>query len=121
MEGELVDAAVASRLPEVMEETMLAAPSSWKPYYSGDAQEQKRLRVYSYSDRMRYYWHDFRVQAAVARLIENLTRLQLPETMLSAYLPQQYERVREGSLKNEPEALIVDKVRDVLRVYAAAC
>jgi D-tagatose-1,6-bisphosphate aldolase subunit GatZ/KbaZ len=41
--------------------------------------------------------------------------------MLSAYLPLQYERVREGSLKNEPEALIVDRVRDVLRVYAAAC
>lgn len=119
IERELVEA--ASRLPEVMEEAMLSAPSSWKPYYGGDAQEQKRLRVYSYSDRMRYYWNDSRVQAAVARLIENLSRLQLPETMLSAYLPQQYERVREGSLKNEPEALIVDKVRDVLRVYAAAC
>ena len=121
MERELVDAAAASRLREVMEETMLAAPASWQPYYSGDTQEQKRLRVYSYSDRMRYYWHDSRVQAAVERLIENLTRLQLPETMLSAYLPLQYERVREGSLKNEPEALIVDRVRDVLRVYAAAC
>jgi D-tagatose-1,6-bisphosphate aldolase subunit GatZ/KbaZ len=121
MERELVDATAASRLPEVMEETMLAAPSSWKPYYSGDAQEQKRLRVYSYSDRMRYYWHDSRVQAAVERLIENLSRLQLPETMLSAYLPLQYERVREGSLKNAAEVLIVDKVRDVLRVYAAAC
>jgi D-tagatose-1,6-bisphosphate aldolase subunit GatZ/KbaZ len=119
MERELVDA--ASCLPDVMEEAMLSAPSSWKPYYGGDAQEQKRLRVYSYSDRMRYYWNDSRVQAAVARLVENLSRLQLPETMLSAYLPQQYERVREGSLKNKPESLIVDKVRDVLRVYAAAC
>jgi D-tagatose-1,6-bisphosphate aldolase subunit GatZ/KbaZ len=119
MERELVDA--TSRLPDVMEEAMLSAPSSWKPYYGGDAQEQKRLRVYSYSDRMRYYWNDPRVQAAVARLIENLSRLQLPETMLSAYLPQQYERVREGSLKNKPESLIVNKVRDVLRVYAAAC
>jgi D-tagatose-1,6-bisphosphate aldolase subunit GatZ/KbaZ len=121
MDRELADAVAASHLPEVMEETMLASPSSWKPYYRGDAQEQKRLRVYSYSDRMRYYWHDSRVQAAVERLIENLTRLQLPETMLSADLPLQYERVREGSLKNEPEALIVDRVRDVLRVYAAAC
>jgi D-tagatose-1,6-bisphosphate aldolase subunit GatZ/KbaZ len=119
MERELVDA--TSRLPDVMEEAMLSAPSSWKPYYGGDAQEQKRLRVYSYSDRMRYYWNDPRVQAAVARLIENLSRLQLPETMLSAYLPQQYERVREGSLKNKPESLIVNRVRDVLRVYAAAC
>ena len=121
MDRELADAVAASHLPEVMEETMLASPSSWKPYYSGDAQEQKRLRVYSYSDRMRYYWNDPGVQAAVARLIENLGRLQLPETMLSAYLPRQYERVREGSLKNTAEALIVDKVRDVLRVYAAAC
>jgi D-tagatose-1,6-bisphosphate aldolase subunit GatZ/KbaZ len=41
--------------------------------------------------------------------------------MLSAYMPQQYERVREGTLKNDVAALIVDKVRDVLRVYAAAC
>jgi D-tagatose-1,6-bisphosphate aldolase subunit GatZ/KbaZ len=121
MEIELVGAAEASHLPQVVEQRMLAEPAAWKPYYEGSAQEQRRLRVYSYSDRMRYYWNHATVQASVARLMENLERTRLPETMLSAYLPQQYERVREGTLKNDAAALIVDKVRDVLRVYAAAC
>jgi D-tagatose-1,6-bisphosphate aldolase subunit GatZ/KbaZ len=121
IEQQLVSPAEASCLPEVMEQTMLASPSAWKPYYEGDAEEQRRLRVYSYSDRMRYYWNDARVQPAVDRLIENLKRVDLPETMLSAHLPLQYERVREGTLARDAEALIVDKVRDVLRVYAAAC
>jgi D-tagatose-1,6-bisphosphate aldolase subunit GatZ/KbaZ len=57
----------------------------------------------------------------VTRLIENLGHVGIPETVLSAYLPGQYDRVREGTLQNKAQALIVDKVRDVLRVYAAAC
>ena len=121
MEQELVGPAETSHLPEVVEQAMLAEPAAWEPYYEGSARQQKRLRVYSYSDRMRYYWNYPRVQAATARLMENLGRLSLPETMLSACLPRQYERVREGTLKNDAEALIIDKVRDVLRAYAAAC
>lgn len=121
MERELVSPEEASHLPEVVERTMLTDPTAWKPYYEGSEQEQRRLRVYSYSDRMRYYWNHATVAAAVARLVENLGRTKLPETMLSAYLPKQYERIREGTLNNNAEALIVDKIRDVLRVYAAAC
>jgi D-tagatose-1,6-bisphosphate aldolase subunit GatZ/KbaZ len=121
MEQDLASAGEVSQLIQVVEQTMLAAPAAWKPYYGGEAQEQKRLRVYSYSDRMRYYWNHPAVEAAVARLIENLGRTGIPETMLSAYLPKQYERVRAGTLKNDAQMLIVDKIQDVLRVYAAAC
>jgi D-tagatose-1,6-bisphosphate aldolase subunit GatZ/KbaZ len=121
IELELVGAENGSQLMQVVDQTMLAEPASWKPYYGGDAQEQKRLRVYSYSDRMRYYWNHPTVEAAVAALIKNLGRTNIPETMLSAYLPRQYQRVRESTLRNDAQALIVDKVRDVLRVYAAAC
>ncbi len=121
MERELVPAMEASHLPEVVEQTMLADPSAWKPYYEGNLQDQTYLRVYSYSDRMRYYWTNPRIEAAVSQLLENLRRLPLPETMLSAYLPRQYERMREGILKKNAASLVVDRVRDVLRVYAAAC
>ena len=121
MEQELMRAEDASQLIKVVEQTMLAEPTAWKPYYGGDAQEQRRLRVYSYSDRMRYYWNHPAVGAAVTRLIENLEHVGIPENMLSAYLPTQFQRVREGSLQNNAPALIVDKVRDVLRMYAAAC
>ncbi|WP_158941345.1 D-tagatose-bisphosphate aldolase, class II, non-catalytic subunit [Granulicella sp. S190] len=121
IEKELFGEAESSHLPSIVEQKMLAEPVSWRPYYSGNEQRQRLLRVYSYSDRMRYYWNDAAVEAAVLRLVTNLTRTAIPETTLSAYLPQQYQRVREGILKNDAESLIVDKVRDVLRVYAAAC
>ena len=41
--------------------------------------------------------------------------------MVSRYLPTQYTRMRQGQITNEPVAFVVDKIRDVLRPYAAAC
>lgn len=41
--------------------------------------------------------------------------------LLSQHLPDQYARVRRGELPLEPEALVLDRIRDVLRAYALAC
>jgi len=41
--------------------------------------------------------------------------------MLSRYLPAQYLRLREKKIAGDPESLIIDRIRDVLRDYAAAC
>ena len=41
--------------------------------------------------------------------------------MLSRYLPEQYMRVRQGEISSNPESLIIDRIRDVLRQYSAAC
>jgi D-tagatose-1,6-bisphosphate aldolase subunit GatZ/KbaZ len=57
----------------------------------------------------------------VDRLVANLSKVTIPESMLSRYLPGQYLRVRMGEINGDPVALIVDKVRDVLRTYAVAC
>ena len=121
IENELLPSRAASRLPEILDEVMIADPTSWQSYYAGDLEEQRRLRVYSYSDRIRYYWNSPPVITAAAKLIHNLRQVSIPETMLSAYLPKQYERVREGTLTRDPQALVTDHVRDVLRTYAAAC
>jgi len=121
MESQLVAEAQRSDLSRVVEETMLREPKDWKPYYAGSSAEQKLLRRYSYSDRVRYYWHQPEIEAAVERLVKNLSRVAIPESMLSRYLPGQYLRLRMGEISGGPAALIVDKVRDVLRVYAAAC
>lgn len=120
MEKQLVPAGERSKLSEVVEDTMLSLPDDWLPYYHGFPEQQKLLRRYSYSDRIRYYWTNPQVHVAVDRLIANMTEHPIPETMLSGYLPAQYERIREGSITGDPESLIVDKVRDVLREYAAA-
>ena len=100
---------------------MLREPANWMSYYAGSRAEQKILRRYSYSDRVRYYWHCPEIVAAVDRLIANLSSVAIPESMLSRYLPAQSMRLRKKEIAADPESLIVDKIRDVLRDYAAAC
>jgi D-tagatose-1,6-bisphosphate aldolase subunit GatZ/KbaZ len=121
MEAQLVREEQRSGLSGVVEETMLREPADWQTHYAGTAEEQKLLRVYSYSDRVRYYWHRPEIAAAVERLVANLSAVKVPESMLSRYLPAQYERLRKTEIAGDPVSLVVDKVRDVLRVYASAC
>lgn len=120
IEDELLPAGDRSHLPAVVEERMIARPDQWQRYYAGTAEEQAVARRYSYSDRMRYYWPDPAIEAAVQTLLENLARRGIPDPLLSAFLPMQYERVRSGILPSAPRELVIDRVRDVLRVYAAA-
>jgi D-tagatose-1,6-bisphosphate aldolase subunit GatZ/KbaZ len=121
MESQLVPEAQRSSLTRVIEETMLREPDNWQPYYSGSPAKQKLLRLYSYSDRIRYYWNRPAIAEAVDRLIANLSAVAIPESICSRYLPAQYLRLRKKEIAGDPVSLIVDHVRDVLRVYAAAC
>ncbi|HET7070342.1 MAG TPA: D-tagatose-bisphosphate aldolase, class II, non-catalytic subunit [Nocardioides sp.] len=120
IEAELLPHDACSRLPSVVEARMLAQPGQWAGYYTGTPEEQALARRYSYSDRMRYYWPDPEIEEAVGTLLGNLTRRVAPDPLLSAFLPVQYERVRVGSLARTPRELVIDRVRDVLRTYAAA-
>ncbi|HTW28488.1 MAG TPA: D-tagatose-bisphosphate aldolase, class II, non-catalytic subunit [Acetobacteraceae bacterium] len=107
-------------LVAAMERVMLADPRHWRSHYHGDAGEQRVLRHFSYSDRIRYYWPAEAAQAAVARLLAHLASRPIPETLISQYLPTLYPRVLEGAVPPQPEALLHAAVRDVLAVYAAA-
>lgn len=121
IENELVAEGERSDLPSVVERRMIERPEYWEGYYPDEGRRARVLRRYSYSDRIRYYWSDPEVQSAQTRLLSNLSNRELPQTLLSQYLPNQYERVRHGELDNEPEALILDRVRTTLRDYARAC
>jgi len=121
IELQMISEGDRSRLSEVLERTMLNEPENWLPYYPGTAEQQKLLRRYSYSDRVRYYWARPQVMAAVERLVKNLSSIAIPESMLSRYLPAQYLRLREKQIAADPGSLIVDHIRDTLRDYAAAC
>jgi D-tagatose-1,6-bisphosphate aldolase subunit GatZ/KbaZ len=79
------------------------------------------LRRYSYSDRVRYYWNAPLVKEAVATLLLNLRQVAIPETMLSAFLPEQYLAVRANALQPDAHSLITHRIRQVLRAYAGAC
>ncbi len=120
MEGELYPRAVRSNLIEVLDAVMVRHPDHWQKYYHGTAEEQAFKRKFSLSDRARYYWGDAAVQAALARLLENLRGRPLPGALLSQYAPVQGAKVRAGAMPNTPDALILDRIGDVLQDYAFA-
>jgi D-tagatose-1,6-bisphosphate aldolase subunit GatZ/KbaZ len=121
IERELIPEPERSNLVETMEHTMLAHPANWQKYYRGSAEQQKLLRVYSYSDRIRYYWRFPEVEASVIQLIRNLRQTGIPETLLSQHCPLQYEEIRAGNLQNDPKALVIASVQKVLDTYSRAC
>jgi len=108
-------------LRAAMEREMLASPGYWQPYYRGDPDRQRMLRHFSYSDRIRYYWARPGAQAAVQRLFDRLGEAQIPEPLISQWLPRLGERVRAGRLDRTPRSLALEAVGDVLDDYAAAC
>ncbi len=104
-----------------MEAVMLANPVYWEKYYLGDDEERRLARIYSYSDRSRYYWPQEELQKSLQRLFENLDREGIPLTLLSQHLAAQYHGVRAGRLQPECASLVADKIREVTAAYAYAC
>src|SRR6266498_1803692 len=100
MERELLFGRKAIRLSEVpraVEKAMLRDPSYWRSYYHGDEARQRFSRLYSYSDRCRYYWPVSEVQEEISRLRANIENQALPAALISQFLPLEYEAVRVGS------------------------
>ena len=110
-----------ARFMETLEEVMLDAPASWSGHYPATEPAARQLRRFSYSDRSRYYMANQRVEAAIQQLLRNLREQPIPLIMLSQFLPNQYTHIRQGSLINDPEAIVLDRVRDTLRIYWRAC
>lgn len=114
-EGEL------SHFRATLEETMCADSRYWKKYYHGSEHEVAMKRAFSYSDRSRYYMGEKAVQESMSRLFANLDAARIPLSVLSQYMPNQYARVRAGSLRVNARDLCADRVRDYLDDYSFAC
>lgn len=124
IERELLETKPSCRLSQVreaLEAAMLRDPSQWQAYYHGGEEEVRRDLTYGYSDRCRYYWNEPTVQDELARLLDNLSGRPIPMTLLSQYLPAEYEAVRAGRIQPIPTQMIQEHIRRVLRIYAAAC
>ena len=110
-----------SQVKEALEAAMVRSPSYWRSYYHGTEYEMRLARIYSYSDRCRYYWGDATVQHELAQLRANIDASPPPLTLISQYLPLQYQAIRSGVLQARAEDMIQDHIRTFLHVYAAAC
>ncbi|WP_187428324.1 D-tagatose-1,6-bisphosphate aldolase subunit GatZ [Roseobacter fucihabitans] len=106
-----------SRIRDVIQQEMADHPNHWQGYYSGSASEISRLQIYSYSDRIRYYWARPAVKTALAQLLANLSRTAIPETLVSQF----FMGLEFGEIPTEPHALLEGHINKcVARYFKAA-
>jgi D-tagatose-1,6-bisphosphate aldolase subunit GatZ/KbaZ len=110
----------ASGVRQVLDRAMVDDPQYWQPFYPSDPDLAAHSRKYSRSDRSRYYWPVRSVQDAVDEMAANLLRTGVPGELLSQFLPVQSGLVADGALDPTPDALMRDKVREVLDAYRQA-
>ncbi len=99
------------------ETAMLANPGYWAGHYAGSPDRQRIDRHYSFSDRIRYYWGEPRVAAAVDRLLAALAGTIVPVTLFRQHLPAL--RAFAGGPLN-PAEVVMASVRIGLEDYRSA-
>ena len=108
--------------PAAFKETLLADMDEdsryWKKYYQGSARDVAFKKLYSYSDRCRYYLPDKKVQASMDRLFADLK--SIPEVLLSQYFPVQYRHYMERRIGNDALSVAIDYVQGTCHDYAVA-
>lgn len=106
-------AAIKAAVLKAMDDT----PDDWKNYYSGSSDHIEYLKLYSLSDRIRYYWERPNVSAAFEQLTANLTAGRITAAMASQFgatFP-----VLEAHVA--PEDLISPRIETTIARYYHAC
>jgi len=121
IEREWLGADRSSHLPQALQTAMTAAPRFWNKYYLSAGRQLELDQQYSLSDRIRYYWPVPAVDSALNRLLANLDANPPPQSLVSQYLPLQYQAIRAGRLSPSARELVLHAVEHVLEPYSAAC
>lgn len=108
----------ARSLFSAMEALMTSQPANWARHYHGSEAEQRVLRHYSLSDRIRYYWTTPEAQSAVQTLLDALRGHSVPLPLMWQHLPT---AARFAGAPLDPEDLLIWRVSQSLQTYHAAC
>ena len=74
-----------SDIRRVFESRMNENDGYWADYYTGTPDEITFQKIFSYSDRIRYYWTDPAIAAALNQLLHNLGPGDLPAPLVSQF------------------------------------
>jgi D-tagatose-1,6-bisphosphate aldolase subunit GatZ/KbaZ len=121
IEREWLGADQSSQLRETVQKAMTTTPRFWSKYYLSRGRQLTLDQQYSLSDRIRYYWPVPEVESALNRLLAKLDANPPPLTLLSQYLPLQYEAIRTGRMRPCARDLVLYHIEQVLQQYSAAC
>ncbi len=110
-----------SGLKAVLDEAMTSNPQFWKQYYSKDSRVQFIQRRYSLLDRSRYYLNSLKVREAARILESNLSKADIPLSLISQFFPDQNLKIKEGIIEKTFQGLIEARIADVFDRYNQAC
>lgn len=110
-------ARLRSGVERALRDAMLADPSHWRAYVAADGREDA-MKLYGLSDRVRYYWPQPPVRAALQDLFDTL-RSARPEPGLIAQVTG--GMVAASDPATLPETIIDTMVGAVVRRYRQAC
>lgn len=109
-----------SNFRKIVEDEMTQNPKYWINHYHGTEAEIGIARLFSYSDRIRYYWSNKNINSSLNVLLNNLDSTNIPESLVSQYLPMQYSELKESKIENNPRSFINSKISRVLSIYQSA-
>ena len=99
---------------------MLECPKYWLAYYHGTEEQIARKRMFSLSDRIRYYWSEPRVQKALNRLLTNLFNVNLSPALMQINEVEKIISMQKLGTSIKPESIILANIHNVLDSYAHA-
>ena len=108
-----------SDFANTLEKVMLEKPGQWINYYHGNEHKMKINRAYGFSDRARYYLNEAEIGESIKQLVDNL-KDPIPLPLLSQFMPKQYTKVQDGTLENNVDNLILDRIGDYFDDYIYA-
>lgn len=104
----------SSGLVEALEQAMDAHPQHWRGYIP-PGPDERLMRLYGLSDRVRYYWPQPPVQAALGRLLSSLDAARIPPGIVSQaagdMLLERGEPTLSGRVIAAKVGAVVDKYR----------
>jgi len=111
-----------SNLRALCKLVMNKQPQYWKKFYEDVSPTLLDIaKIYSFSDRIRYYWNHPLLINATKELFNNLADVQIPLPLISQYMPIQYNAVLNGELEPTPKEMLLHHVMQVTNSYAKAC
>ncbi len=101
-------------------DAMDRAPKYWEKHYTGTKAEIQYQKSFGLSDRSRYYLSEPDVRRSIDALLLWFSDKEIPNALLSQYLPVQMKLVREGGLQKRATDLLLSKVKEVFDEYIDA-
>lgn len=97
---------------------MVDRPENWSRHSYGTMAEQRVLRHYSLSDRIRYYWPAPEAQGAVERLMAALAGRRVARSLIWQHLPGANQF---AEIQLDPQQVLIWRVGKSLSSYHRAC